>query len=83
MQCKEMDSIEKGIVQLISQLSIKWLVMGAGASKSCSRYNAVKTFTYSQVLILMIVDNLLHYKCYDIFLVSYMKTYLPLHAIHH
>lgn len=80
MQCKEMESIEKGIVQLISQLSIKWLVMGAGASKSCSRYNAVKTFTYSQVLILMIVDNLLH--C-DIFLVSYMKTFLPLHAIHH
>ncbi|CAA2985733.1 Hypothetical predicted protein [Olea europaea subsp. europaea] len=39
MQCKEMDSIEKGIVQLISQLSIKWLVMGAGASKSCSRGN--------------------------------------------
>ncbi|KAL2478760.1 U-box domain-containing protein 33-like [Forsythia ovata] len=36
---KEMDSIEKGIVQLISQLGIKWLVMGAGASKSYSRGN--------------------------------------------
>lgn len=35
----EMDSIEKGIVQLISQRRMKWLVMGAGASKSCSRGN--------------------------------------------
>ncbi|KAL2478759.1 U-box domain-containing protein 33-like [Forsythia ovata] len=36
---KEMDSIEKGIVQLISQLGIKWLIMGVGASKSYSRGN--------------------------------------------
>ncbi|KAL2461552.1 U-box domain-containing protein 33 [Abeliophyllum distichum] len=34
---KEMDSIEKGIVQLVSELGIKWLVMGAAANKSYSR----------------------------------------------
>ncbi|KAG8391839.1 hypothetical protein BUALT_Bualt01G0228700 [Buddleja alternifolia] len=33
----EMDSIEKGIVQLISENGIKWLVMGAAANKSYSR----------------------------------------------
>ncbi|KAL2478758.1 U-box domain-containing protein 33 [Forsythia ovata] len=38
---KEMDSIQKGIVQLISQLGIKWLIMGAGASKSYSRDSKV------------------------------------------
>ncbi|GFP91512.1 U-box domain-containing protein 33 [Phtheirospermum japonicum] len=35
--CIEMDSIEKGIVQLISEHGIKWLVMGAAANKSYSR----------------------------------------------
>ncbi|KAG6427152.1 hypothetical protein SASPL_111392 [Salvia splendens] len=35
--CKEMDSIEKGIVQLIYEHQIKWLVMGAAADKSYSR----------------------------------------------
>ncbi|KAH6817924.1 U-box domain-containing protein kinase family protein [Perilla frutescens var. frutescens] len=34
---KEMDSIEKGIVQLIYEHDIKWLVMGAAANKSYSR----------------------------------------------
>lgn len=34
---KEMDSIEKGIVQLIYEHEIKWLVMGAAANKSYSR----------------------------------------------
>ncbi|KAL8495234.1 hypothetical protein ACS0TY_019405 [Phlomoides rotata] len=33
----EMDSIEKGIVQLISEHGIKWLGMGAAANKSYSR----------------------------------------------
>ncbi|KAL8539814.1 hypothetical protein ACS0TY_001425 [Phlomoides rotata] len=33
----EMDSIEKGIVQLISEHGIKWLGMGAVANKSYSR----------------------------------------------
>ncbi|CAI9768893.1 unnamed protein product [Fraxinus pennsylvanica] len=32
-----MDSIEKGIVQIISEHGIKWLVMGAAANKSYSR----------------------------------------------
>ncbi|KAL0397912.1 UNVERIFIED_CONTAM: U-box domain-containing protein 33 [Sesamum calycinum] len=35
--CTEMDSIEKGIVQLISKHGVKWLVMGAAANKSYSR----------------------------------------------
>ncbi|XP_047979946.1 U-box domain-containing protein 33-like [Salvia hispanica] len=35
--CKELDSIEKGIVQLIHERDIKWLVMGAAADKSYSR----------------------------------------------
>ncbi|KAI3444534.1 hypothetical protein Pfo_001199 [Paulownia fortunei] len=35
--CIEMDSIEKGILQLISEHGIKWLVMGAAANKSYSR----------------------------------------------
>ncbi|XP_022895866.1 U-box domain-containing protein 33-like isoform X2 [Olea europaea var. sylvestris] len=34
---REMDYIEKGIVQLLSQLRIKWLVMGTGSCKSYSR----------------------------------------------
>ncbi|KAL2469048.1 U-box domain-containing protein 33 [Forsythia ovata] len=33
----EMDSVEKGIVQIISDYGIKWLVMGAAAKKSYSR----------------------------------------------
>ncbi|XP_011092453.1 U-box domain-containing protein 33 [Sesamum indicum] len=35
--CIEMDSIEKGIVQLISKHGVKWLVMGAAANKFYSR----------------------------------------------
>ncbi|KAL6495495.1 hypothetical protein OROGR_030058 [Orobanche gracilis] len=35
--CIELDSIEKGIVQLISDHGIKWLVIGAAANKSYSR----------------------------------------------
>ncbi|KAK4418621.1 U-box domain-containing protein 33 [Sesamum alatum] len=35
--CLETDSIEKGIVQLISKHGIKWLVMGAAANKCYSR----------------------------------------------
>ncbi|KAK6162315.1 hypothetical protein DH2020_002156 [Rehmannia glutinosa] len=35
--CIELDSVEKGIVQLISEHGIKWLVMGAAANKSYSR----------------------------------------------
>ncbi|CAI9769564.1 unnamed protein product [Fraxinus pennsylvanica] len=34
---KEMDSIEKGIVQLLSQRRIKWIVMGTGSCKTYSR----------------------------------------------
>ena len=34
---KEMDSIEKGIIELISQHKIRKLVMGAAADKSYSR----------------------------------------------
>ncbi|KAL8515004.1 hypothetical protein ACS0TY_013914 [Phlomoides rotata] len=36
----EINSIEKGIVQLISEHGIKWLGMGAAANKSYSRYIA-------------------------------------------
>lgn len=42
-----MDSIEKGIVQLISEHGIKWLCMGAAANKSYSRYIA-KIMPYNQ-----------------------------------
>ncbi|KAL3622128.1 hypothetical protein CASFOL_033539 [Castilleja foliolosa] len=35
--CIEMGSVEKGIVQLISEHGIKWLVMGAAANKSYSK----------------------------------------------
>ncbi|KAL1546279.1 U-box domain-containing protein 33-like isoform X1 [Salvia divinorum] len=35
--CKELDSIEKGVVRLIYKHEIKWLVMGAAADKSYSR----------------------------------------------
>ncbi|KAK6162321.1 hypothetical protein DH2020_002162 [Rehmannia glutinosa] len=35
--CIELDSVEKGIVQLISEHGIKWLVMGAASNKSYSR----------------------------------------------
>ncbi|KAK4483474.1 hypothetical protein RD792_010666 [Penstemon davidsonii] len=35
--CIEMDSIEKGIVKLVYEHGIKWLVMGAAAKKSYSR----------------------------------------------
>ncbi|KAL0428860.1 UNVERIFIED_CONTAM: U-box domain-containing protein 33 [Sesamum radiatum] len=35
--CIEMDSIEKGIVQLISKHGVNWLVMGAAANKCYSR----------------------------------------------
>lgn len=39
--CIEMKSIEKGIVQLIYDHHIKWLVMGAAANQSYSRYNVM------------------------------------------
>ncbi|KAL6569523.1 hypothetical protein OROMI_014037 [Orobanche minor] len=39
--CIELDSIEKGIVQLISDHGIKWLVMGAAANKSYSRRDGI------------------------------------------
>ncbi|KAL0426005.1 UNVERIFIED_CONTAM: U-box domain-containing protein 33 [Sesamum radiatum] len=40
--CTEMDSIEKGIVQLISKHGVKWLVMGAAANKSYSSFDVGK-----------------------------------------
>ena len=34
----EMENIEKGIVEIIAQKNIKWLVMGAAADKYYSKY---------------------------------------------
>lgn len=34
----EMDNVEKGIVQLVAQHNIRWLVMGAAADKHYSKY---------------------------------------------
>lgn len=38
-----MDSIEKGIVELISEHDIRKLVIGAAADRSHSRYNYIRT----------------------------------------
>lgn len=43
-----MDSIEKGIVHLISEHGIKWLGIGAASNKSYSRYIAKYFFHYHQ-----------------------------------
>jgi len=42
----EMDSIEKGIVNLICQLGIRKLVMGAAADKHYSKYNHLIDFAF-------------------------------------
>ena len=34
----EMENIEKGIVEIIAQNNIKWLVMGAATNKYYSKY---------------------------------------------
>ena len=36
-----MDSVEKGIVEIIARHSVRWLVMGAAADKYYSKYESL------------------------------------------
>lgn len=45
----EMDSIEKGIVELVSQHGIRKLVMGAAADKHYKRYRTHKNFNIIRI----------------------------------
>lgn len=65
--CKEMDSIERGIVQLIYEYEIKWLVMGAAANKFYSRYTANMRLSglFIVVLLNLLSFSSLHYHLQD------------------
>jgi len=40
----EMDNVEEGIVNMIVQHGIKWLVMGAAADKRYTKYGQLLSF---------------------------------------
>lgn len=42
-----MDSVENGIVEVIRQRNVKWLVMGAAADKHYSKYVLFVLFAFS------------------------------------
>jgi hypothetical protein len=48
-----MDSIEKGIVELIAQLGIRNLVMGGAADKHYSRYKPQRNSLFLFLFLLM------------------------------